>query len=879
MPTFHTSIAFGGYPVLDPKPILESLEVNGYGTEAVKGKANSLSLPRGCDPGSGHLLMYSADFDRLAKNQVHSLQLQSFDSLTIHNLIITGWQSIGGPKDLMPRTVLLVDVADIRHLGKYLSGSLPYPAASNVQTPDYNDSYYASTDTASWQALIERLWIYVPSSVPNPSYVFASFPTKRPQGFDFQGWSVWKAIECVLNACEHTLVFTPSGDLYVVALGDDSTLPANALDNYNDYLFDDTHYSHNPAAFLGANLIAHFEAHDYAFQQSSHLSEATPKSYRRHRTIKDVSSSTGNPSAFGGSYSHHYSAQKARYDTQGVIQNQSDLTSEAATEAASRLQRFSTKPRFNRVYKGWHDIPVLFDGFVSIHWWDYGYGSVNAGSFTEIVYGPFSSPRENTEGEDYRYPGPPDLSVAHMEEEYLAVGRPNEVIKPRDARDTFFRYGTPVGTSPNDLISWADSNHYTRFHTLGIGNRVFLPGDQYPALWHQQVRKWLLLDGEQIVLCKASEVMHPGSCCYGSVVYDADGTFTINQAQVILQDVGYHNFLTTGDLVWCRPVGTTSDGFMVLEIIGEHGLHQSAKALADTLCDESGTFRITFNAPTKTPYSLTISTSTGSDYYTTRKAAYTTADCGSEQYSIDVTACARKGHSRMIFEDEYVDLFWNAPKRRWEWVPKPLPLLAMANLQDDMCQTGDTGITDVTPIGVACGTGTYPTTDTANNFLNLKGRSGSKVIVLFDGEEAWYIINVYHQTVAPLTNLGTANPCDGLTYIVQSMAAQVCTDPTSGNLPLGTELTVVTNVYDYNQGGVCKIKQATRTVRVLCAETPDTDSDVIEFTLEVVMTNVYDDGQDISACFVEVYVACAGDEWCEPVILVDPCDTGSSSGQ
>jgi len=75
-----------------------------------------------------------------------------------------------------------------------------------------------------------------------------------------------------------------------------------------------------------------------------------------------------------------------------------------------------------------------------------------------------------------------------------------------------------------------------------------------------------------------------------------------------------------------------------------------------------------------------------------------------------------------------------------------------------------------------------------------------------------------------------------------------------------------------DDGGTCQVLAKTKTIKVCAASTESPFAlDVITFELQSLLYNVYDDGEDIIGCWLDIFVPCVGGSFCDVVIPVDPC--------
>lgn len=898
MPVSSAYTTINGREVIDPKKLIEYFTQRGLPVGQWWGKANRFICPVGPAPGVGYVLVRKAVLDKLDFTGFNnSLQFTESRSVNIEHLaIISPPEAVTGAAEAEADTVYLVELHDKRAFAKYGQVNSAY----NVMHPGYaNRSYFKRTlknnqTPWTWQTLIDDLASKIPIMGGGIDTSAVSLPTTLPEGYDFQGCSAWDAliqvahdIQCVpdLDITGTFRLLYEATETMPVSL--QTLLSTNAVRIQDQALTDKRPLSPEKVA-------VYFIRRDHAFQLSSDLFEATPKTYQRNRSFYEIIKTihlAGSETArkiTGCTVVVHDSLQ-ARYTSAGVLENLTELDARAQ-EIAERLRSRYDNRIDHRIYTG--VIPFFHvSSLAATSWYDIG-----KGVYTEIVLAPSSAVEVKISASGgpggpesvgsnpitphalLEYPGPNDMARLHVENEFTAVVRPTEPINPRDARDTYFRYGT-LPTNPNDpqIITWNDSApHHTDVHNAST-TRVALPGEQYFAIWHQQVRKWLIIDGEQLILVRATEFLDPGKCCNGTIGIPNDGEWAEGPV-CIIQDGQHKTFLAPNVTVWAKPIGTTEDGVLVCEAIGENGLHQVAKALTDVDCGNSGVFQLARGAPDLTIPSLKISDKTASEYYQQRQALGIVGNCqwGNQK---NIFACPEPGTTRKIFQSEYVILNYNPFSRVWYYRPKPQTLHGEGTLASDMCQNGNFVYNNVLIGGDNCTNLIEPLQgQLAVNRYGLQGKAGQLIYTQFDGVDRWWIVQSTHEPQIMLQSIDQEE-CD-ISVTAHQVAVMSCSEPAPILLNLGVDVDVITHLQSFSDANSCKLRGTKKSVKVLCVNSTTNNVDFFSFQMIDVIVDVYDDGECVYQVPQAVFVGCIGEAGDDEVIFcTTDCEQSGSGSQ
>lgn len=386
-----------------------------------------------------------------------------------------------------------------------------------------------------------------------------------------------------------------------------------------------------------------------------------------------------------------------------------------------------------------------------------------------------------------------------------------------------------------------------------------------------------------LVLVQLTEALHPGQAASANRILQVDGVWSVGPS-CIVQDIEHRSFGLIGDLLWATRTGTTSDGMVVYEAVGENGLEQYGTTADDVSCGGTGTFTVKHGGLTKdvTDQSLSISDKAAAAYLSARKALVDAGTCDHESSGPEVQACTQPGFSRKIFAGETAKLRYSTANRRWIAIPQPELLFAYARLQSDMCSTG-TVLGDITEFVGFCTPPTLPNNQSLRNTHNHKAKALDSVYVQFDGVSEWKVIDVILKDEHVPTDFYWDDAACKFVIEWQNTALEECEDPDDPlDLPIGEEITVLTGIYhDLGSGANCDTAYPKyRTIKALCPGTEYTDTvPITEWDQSAFLIDVYESYPVIMGCWMTVNVpACGRSSDCDTLMEPDPCTSGSGSG-
>lgn len=267
---------------------------------------------------------------------------------------------------------------------------------------------------------------------------------------------------------------------------------------------------------------------------------------------------------------------------------------------------------------------------------------------------------------------------------------------------------------------------------------------------------------------------------------------------------------------------------------------------------------------------------------------------------VTVTAWALKWHhTAAIATGTKVMIQWQPDQRRW-WIERLSStgggvggsgaIMGYAMVGQNFCASDDAvACMSLIPFnGESCGDD-VGTPDLKNTYgLAAKGSSNAptKVLVVYDCQDGWTIVQVLHYQFNMLTSLsltqsGSPFSCELSLGVVTNVAVPLCGG--TANLGFGMskfetwgEMRTFTDPDD----GVCRLQAKKLT---FCSFTDpedevlqdlDTWHDVLDFTSQQVVVNVYDNGTDaIQQTVLTLWVPCVDDDADEQLVVeYEECD-------
>ena len=210
----NTDITWGGRPCVHWKP--------DYGSP---GKANSYYCPIGPTPGVAWLLMTRSELDIARKTEPATLEMNSTtvggektppQTLSVPLYLIEANRvNMGGLDD--PAALFLLQLADVRVLGRLTTGTGTY----NIRSFAQDDDHLTGASGFTWASMLSDLWGQLPPVFGSwPGLPAGYTPSGAPDGFNITGGNLWLQIHAILAKLSCSTSYDPIADTFeVIELG------------------------------------------------------------------------------------------------------------------------------------------------------------------------------------------------------------------------------------------------------------------------------------------------------------------------------------------------------------------------------------------------------------------------------------------------------------------------------------------------------------------------------------------------------------------------------------------------------------------------------------------------------------------------------------
>lgn len=568
------------------------------------GKANNFVLPRGRNPGIGHLLMLHRDVVNLDGSFTNFSHVLRFDDdydggVTIHKLGISRVQALTGMnvKDV-PEAMYLVEVTDARSIAPYSAVDKTYNVRTYqyLSTSDSSDYYYHSLNSGSawtWTEIINDLWAYLPTAMASVT-IGASWPTGFPENYSFRGMNAWDAINKILDDTGHTIYRNLLGVWTISPKGSSQNINRQeATFRQQGYVRDATwdHPNKDDSIQIPAKVSVYFHAAYHAFQS------VTPDPNSRVVTGKDAwismplykeefTSTTLFPNLQApiGTNAAIHDSLCAYYDEAGTLLNGAQLTSRAQSVAENYLtaKAYRDDPTLHSVYLGYHAQILPGPEVEAVWWFELGRGSRTEVLLSPLHYSPADEPMglgQHAVNQTLAWESvaPPDVA-RHGEptDRMLMCEVYGGDIAAEGVGEAKVLYGTHTGAG---AITWTQTGKIIDLHNPW---QVPLPEDsRVMAFWHLQTRRWIAAHPRRGVLYKGllNADMCPGSngVPQSLVLKDVDSCDDISVSVVFnplnLAGRGNDKFIA----YWDCNIDDGDGGYVVLQV--EH--HEEEYVIAN----------------------------------------------------------------------------------------------------------------------------------------------------------------------------------------------------------------------------------------------------------------------------------------------------------
>jgi len=216
-----------GENVLSPRELADAANEQGFPAD-FWGRANSIHLPIGFEPGTAYLVVPRATMDAINADGLHTLTWQMSRDGTTTTTTFYNWvlcdsriQGIDGDE----KAAYLLTLRDARQILKHASlinqgynVSVPTPCGSDVGSGGtfgcdkrYLPETLNSGSPWTWQEILADLWARLPAALGWSCPVLPWSPPHLPDSWRFHGIQVWQAIQMLMDACQTTVMPAAGG--------------------------------------------------------------------------------------------------------------------------------------------------------------------------------------------------------------------------------------------------------------------------------------------------------------------------------------------------------------------------------------------------------------------------------------------------------------------------------------------------------------------------------------------------------------------------------------------------------------------------------------------------------------------------------------------
>lgn len=386
----------GGQNCLDPGVLYEHATAEGLPLN-FWGRANSYSCPLGSAAGVAWFLLLRRQLDKIAQESFVSATFRSArGDITIPKLLFVRATCIAkGPEDRDPNAPYLAQYLDKRHVLRMSTvGAASSPAGSGQYNVRYPwppgatgvDKYFSESLNAgslwTWQTLLNNLWAMLPSgAAPGTAPTLPYTPDGTPEGFRFQGVSVWDAIETVLAKINCAVRYNPIADSFsYVRLGETQSSLEETIDGLTNRLLED----HEPIEGNAAEIPETIRVFFHRINEQYGINPDGPRTGNCDMApVYTVDRPSNVSFAMAGTVLPLWDDLAAEYDRSGALVNGADLTARATQVAQNYVNRMTITDRISRrKYSGIVSTILPGSEISEVIWRDYGDGW---GVVTEIT--------------------------------------------------------------------------------------------------------------------------------------------------------------------------------------------------------------------------------------------------------------------------------------------------------------------------------------------------------------------------------------------------------------------------------------------------------------------------------------------------------------
>ena len=201
-------------PCISPRELARAAARQGWPAD-FWGRANSITIPIGFEPGEAWLLVPRSSWNLLTPDNLHDLKwtfkrgAASFD-LEADDWVLCDARVVGIDGD--EKAPYLLQLRDSRQLLKWgqaidkaFNVTLPCPAGTEIDGKLYLPGTINGAAAWTWQEMLDDLWSDLPAALAGTAPTLPWTPSHLPDSWRFHGISAWDAIRMVFDACQSTI--------------------------------------------------------------------------------------------------------------------------------------------------------------------------------------------------------------------------------------------------------------------------------------------------------------------------------------------------------------------------------------------------------------------------------------------------------------------------------------------------------------------------------------------------------------------------------------------------------------------------------------------------------------------------------------------------
>jgi hypothetical protein len=224
----HHILTIDDQPCISPREVAAGSIRQGFPAD-FWGRANSISLSIGFEPGEAWLLVPRSSWNLITPDNLHDLTWSYFRAGVQYDLELSDWVlcdarlvGIDGD-DKAPYLCQLRDVRQLLKMGGTVdvayNVSVPCPAGTEVDGRRYLSGTLNSGAVWTWQQMLDDLWAELPGVLAGTAPTLPWTPPHSPDSWRFHGVPAWEAIRQVFDACQATVKLGNAGGFTAVDLG------------------------------------------------------------------------------------------------------------------------------------------------------------------------------------------------------------------------------------------------------------------------------------------------------------------------------------------------------------------------------------------------------------------------------------------------------------------------------------------------------------------------------------------------------------------------------------------------------------------------------------------------------------------------------------